>query len=179
MYTPIEQLGTLKKRDIYVLSKLFDILESARNHPIFSGLSRQEYARIAEEVIMQSLKHEYRHAGAFYHGIKLTDELVINSTNHAKLAPEAVGFVMETRAYLEGIDYAKKFGEGGPTHISALGSFAEYLNQEEYALRTTRFKPYEKQLIIHQIGEIERKVPQIKGLAPEALKSFETIKRGR
>ena len=148
-----DQIGRKPFTEIYISKRVFEMHELGR-------WQRGTYLEPSEEIIKAILEHESVHAADICNGINLGNGLYIKSANALTLNPRVLNFVMESRAYLHEIQYAKTH-LGSKAHLFVLSVFLNYFYYSSAVVVDPNLKPYERAMIDLQMAGIEKVQPEI------------------
>ncbi len=149
--------GTGKKSDVFIFDSVFKELPIFETENGVINLTRENYIRII-------LRHEHYHAKILSEGIKLTDDLYLNSSNYSSVLPQVQSLVEEMEAYIGVYQHYKQNGKGNPQLIEAADMMRKAYYFYDNKLQGGKYTAFENKLIGFQLSRVEKLMPELNSL---------------
>ena len=170
----IMHFGTGEKMDLYAFRRAFE------THNVIVGDNAISFEP-AESKIRAHLVHELLHAEDYLNGIQLENGYLISRLNIHTINKNVVDFVAETRGYIRELESIRQLELKTPeyssnlnyllsrqsdkliptTYLESLLNFASKFEEFETSIRPENIPLKDRVYIIHQINQIQAKVPEL------------------
>ena len=169
-----EGFGKDRKSQILIFNLPFEPYKigTITDIDVTTGIRKDAHITLkpTEEGIREVLQHEYQHVEDYAYGFDLGNGLSVNNSNCYRIDARVRKFVLETRAYIRGVNYTTQFGTSHQAFISSCIKFEGYLNKSAKQIDFPNINAYDKKLMQYQWNETKKIMPLIEKAKQELLR---------